>query len=387
MGQICSISGTNAQTVAVGWLILQLTDSGMVLGAVTAAQFLPLLVFAPLLGPVIDRHWKKQILVVTQVLALVVALLLWILTATEVVNAWTVAFLALLLGAVNAVDNPARQSFIKELVGADVLPNALALNNVLFGVARILGPAVAAVIIATAGLAYCFLFNALSFLVILGALLSMSVPRPKRISHATTFRSLVDGFRYVGSTPEVRDVLIVMAFVGVFTYEFWVTLPVLVKNVFHGGSSTYAAMLTVMSVGSILGGLLIARHGSAARNQRVLAIAGFGLTTALVGFAPSIETALIAVFFMGIAYSAFTAIMSSALQLQTDGQFRGRVMALWTSAFMGSTAIGGPIVGAIAEYAGARFALIVGGVVAVAVAIWVRMSRTAKEENWQSTAT
>lgn len=369
-GQICSITGNNAQTIAIGWLILQLTGSGTMLGIVTAAQYLPLLIFSPLLGSLIDRFPKRYILVVTQALAFSVATTLWIISAMGRASVWEVCALALVLGAINAVDNPTRQAFIREMVGSKFLLNAVALNNVLMGVARIAGPGIAGVIIAIWGIPQCFFFNAASFLVVLGALVLMAGGR--KPSHVVRLngRSLRIGFRYAASTPDVRRGLIVMALVGTFTYEFWVTLPILVKDVFGRDSSSYAALMMLMSVGSVAGGLLVARHHSVSRAQLALATVAFGVTTIAVGLSPTIEASFVAVLLMGGAYSAFVAFSSSALQLSTDEQFQGRVVALWASAFVGSTAIGGPIMGWISEYYGARSALVSGGLVALAAA-WI----------------
>ncbi|MGI8648715.1 MAG: MFS transporter [Mycobacteriales bacterium] len=372
-GQICSITGNNAQTIAIGWLILQLTGSGTMLGLVTAAQFLPLLVLSPLLGSLIDRFSKRYILMITQLLGFLVATTLWVITAAGRASAWEVCALALVLGAVNAIDNPTRQTLIREMVGSKLLLNAAALNNVLMGVARIAGPGIAGVVIAVWGIPHCFFLNAVSFLVILAALAMMTNSRrPSSVSRSNS-RSLRSGFRYAASTPDVRWGLILMALVGTFTYEFWVTLPILVKDVFGQGSSGYAAIMMVMSVGSVAGGLLLAARLSVRRAQLGRATMAFGVTTIAVGISPTIEISFVTVLLMGGAYSAFVAVSSSTFQLSIDEQFQGRVMALWTSAFVGSTAIGGPIMGWIAQYYGARSALVSGGLVAIAAA-WLASS-------------
>lgn len=373
VGQLCSISGANAQTVAAGWLILQLTNSGTVLGLVTAAQFLPMLLLAPALGPVVDRLAKRRILVWTQVGGASIAFVLWLLAATHHAAAWNIAVLMFLLGAVNALDNPTRQAFIREVVGDEILPNALALNNVLMSSARIAGPAIAGIIIAVAGIANCFLFNALTFTVIIAALAAMTTDG--RVEVHASIASFRSGLRYVSESPSVRHALLLMAFVGTFTYEFWVTLPVLVKTEFAETSTVYASLMTVLSIGSIAGGLLIARHSAKASSLVMPATIAFGATTCLVGLSPNLLTAFVASFLMGGAYSAFGVTLASSLQHGMDSRYRGRVMALWSSAYMGSTAIGGPIMGFIAQHFGVRTSLVLGGAIAIVAVLILKGPR------------
>ncbi|MGH3430971.1 MAG: MFS transporter, partial [Mycobacteriales bacterium] len=322
VAQICSISGNNAQTIAMGWLVLQLTHRAVTLGVVTAAQFLPLLVLAPLLGGVIDRFDKRSILMITQVCAMAIAAFLGVLSALDRIDALGIAILALLLGIVNAVDIPTRQAFIREMVGADLLSNAVSLNNVLMGVARMAGPVIAGLVITVAGIPACFFLNAASFVAVLAALCVIHVAedsnRPTMADNAT----LRHGFRYVLTTPEVRSVLLIMTLVGIFTYEFWITIPVLAREVFRQGASGYAALMTVLSIGSVIGGLVIARRDTIGRSELLIATAAFGATTLAVGLSPSIGVAFGAILLMGVAYSAFTALSSSVLQLNTDSAYQ-----------------------------------------------------------------
>lgn len=371
IGQLCSISGSNAQIVATGWLVLQLTDSSTMLGIVIAAQYVPLLIAAPLLGAVSDRFPKRTILLITQALALLVAVALWLLAGSDHVSANAIVGLMLASGIITTLDVPTRQALIRDVVEPELVPNAVALVNVLMGVARIVGSAVAAVTIATVGVRSCFLVNAGSFLVILVMLFVMQAGRTPLVSRSSDTDSFRSGLRYAFNTPEVRNGLIVMALIGTFTYEFWVTLPVLVKDVFEREGTHYATMMAVMSIGSVGGGLLIARQVKASVRSRAVTAVAFGVTTVAVGVSPTFDYALVAVLAMGASYSAFVAVSNAALQLSTDDRFRGRVMGLWTSAFMGSTAIGGPLMGWIATGYGARWALIAGGIVACLTARWI----------------
>lgn len=368
LGQLFSISGNNAQVVALGWLVLELSNSGTALGVVMAAQFLPTLLASPVMGSLVDSFDKRRILVGAQLCGLVFAILLGILAATGTATVERVALISFLIGMVNAVDFPARNALVGEMVQPEMLPNAIALNNVLMGLARVAGPALAGAVISFAGIPVCFFVNAFSFLVIVMALLVMRFDERDRGARCVTFAGVLDGFRYAYQTPPVRSGLLVMAVVGMFTYEFWITFPLLVRHTFHGSAAQYSTVMAVMSVGSITGGLLIARHNVSGAKAAIASVAGFGATTMLVGLMPSIGFVFPAVFLMGCAYSAFVALNSAVLQMHTDLAYRGRVMGLWTAAFAGSTAIGGPITGAIAQGLGVRVALLFGGFVAVGVA-------------------
>ncbi|MGH3804146.1 MAG: MFS transporter, partial [Pseudonocardiaceae bacterium] len=368
VGQLCSISGNNAQTVAMGWLVLQLSGSGTALGAITAAQFLPLLVLSPLLGAFVDRFDRRRILMVTQVCALSIAGLLAVLSLCDRATVLGIGVLALMLGIVNAVDYPARQTFIRDMVGIELLSNAVALNNVLMGSARIVGPVVAGLVIAFVGIPACFFFNAASFVAVLVALWAMRIAEGSDRPVVADRPTLRGGFRYVLDTPEVRSGLALMALVGTFTYEFWVTLPVLAREVFQQDASGYASMMTVLSIGSVIGGLVVARRASVGRRDLLIATAGFGATTLMVGLSPSLEIAFVTILLMGVAYSAFAVLSGSVLQSSLAPAFQGRIMALWTAAFAGSTTVGGPIMGWIIDAYGARTALAVGGLVALIAA-------------------
>jgi MFS family permease len=258
-GQSLSLIGTWMQSVTQSWLVFTRTHSGFQVGLVVALQTLPILLFGPFGGTIADRFGKYRVLLYTQALAGVQALVLAVLTLAGVLQLWELYFIAGLLGLINAVDNPTRQTFVAEMVGVDQLTNAVTLNSVMVNVARAIGPAVAGVLIATVGSGWCFFINAVSFGFVLLSLKALHrdelilTPRVHRVRGQVR-----EGFRYVGRTPLLRDALIMMAVVGCLTYEFQTTLPLIAGNTFHGDSKTYGFLTACMGFGAVIGGLVAA---------------------------------------------------------------------------------------------------------------------------------
>jgi MFS family permease len=370
VGQIVSVSGTWMQGVAQSWLVLQLTGSGAALGLVLGAQFLPTLVAGPLGGVVADRFPKRRLLLITNTAAGLLALVLGLLTATGLVQLWMVFVLAFLLGITNALDNPARQTFVQEMVGPQLLPNAVSLNSVVMNSSRMIGPATAGVLIATVGLAACFLINAASYLAVLVALALM---RTKDLELAPTVArakgQLREGFRYVWATPALRTPLLMMAAIGTLTYEFAVTLPLLARFTFDGTAGTYAAMSVTMASGAVAGGLVVASRGVPTSRRLTGAAFVFGLVVLAVAAAPTLPVVFLLLPLLGASSITFIASSNATLQLTAPAEMKGRVMALFAVAFLGTTPIGGPIVGWVAQATDPRIALALGGVVAVTAAI------------------
>ena len=365
-GQAISLSGTWMQGVAQAWLVLQLTGSGTALGLVTALQFLPVLLFGPLGGVIADRVEKRRLLYVTQAAAGLLALVLGLLVATDLVELWMVYVLAAGLGVVNAIDNPTRQTFVLEMVGPDHLTNAVTLNSVMVNAARVVGPAVAGILIATVGLATCFLLNAASYLGVLAALVAMRAAelRPSE-RQARQKGQLRDGLRYVRRTPELLIPLLMMAVVGTLAYEFQVILPLMAKFTFDGGAGVYSAMSSFMGAGAVVGGLITASKKQASPTILARSTIVFGVVILAVAAAPTLPMAYLLLVFVGATSITFLARANTTLQLKAAPEMRGRVMALWAVAFLGSTPIGGPIIGWIGEHLGPRIGLGVGGVATV----------------------
>lgn len=370
-GQGISMAGTWLQTIAQTWLMYKLTGSGTYIGLLTAVQFLPVLALGPLGGLVADRFPKRRILFVTQTTAMLLALSLAVLVLTGMVQVWMVFALALLLGMVQVVDNPTRQTFIMEMVGRERLTNAVTLNSIEVNMARIIGPAIAGVLIAGIGIGYCFLANSVSYIAVLACLFLMRSAELQPSAAAARMRGqLREGFRYVRRNAPVRNILIMMAVIGTLSYEFQVVLPLFASKTFHADAAIYSLLMGAMGLGAVIGGIITANRRSPTSTTIALAAAGFGVAMLLAAVAPSIAVAAILMVAVGVGSISFTSIANSTLQLSVAPEMRGRVMSLWTMAFLGSTPIGGPIIGYISEHASPRIGLLVGGTAALGAGIF-----------------
>jgi MFS family permease len=369
-GQSISLIGTWMQMAAQSWLVLTITRSATTLGLIVALQTLPVLLLGPYGGVIADRVDKLRLMTALQVAMGVQALVLGVLTVTGSVRLWEIGVLAALLGLNNAFENPARQSFMLEMVGPENLRNAVSLNSVLVNVARVIGPAVAGVLIATVGEGVCFLVNAASFVAVVASLtmldratLTPSAPSPRAPGQ------LREGLRYVRRTPELGVPLLMMALAGALAYEFQVTLPVMARQGLHAGATAYGFMTAAMGVGAVVGGLFVANKGRTGLPPLVLAATAFGVVLLLAALAPNLPVEIVALAFVGGASISFMSTGNSTLQLTAAPGMRGRVMSLWFVAFQGSTPIGGPIVGWVMAQAGARAGLGLGGITCLLVAL------------------
>jgi MFS family permease len=366
-GQLISMMGTWMQTVAQSFLVLTLTHSGTDLGLATAARFLPILLFGPAGGLFADRRDKRRILYVTQALSGLLAAVFAILTGTHLIQMWSVYALALSLGVVNVFDNPARQSFISEMVPVGELPNAVTLNSVSLNLARVFGAALGGVLVAALGLAMCFACNAVSFVAVIASLAAMNgallYPAKPVKRMPGQIRA---GLRYVRDTPELLVPLLLIALVGTLAWEFQITLPLMASDVFGGGAGAYGVMASVMGVGAVIGGLISASRGRPRARSLCLAAIGWGIAITVAALVPSLPFELAALIFVGYGSITFNSYAKTTLQLAAEPAMRGRVMALWAIAWQGSTPVGGVLVGWIAQEAGARWSLIVGGVPTIA---------------------
>jgi MFS family permease len=365
-GQAASLCGNWMQTLALSWLVLQLTGSGTALGLVVALQFLPILIFGAWGGVIADRYNKRTLLYLTQSAFAVLALLLGILVATNLVQLWMVYVIAVAIGLVNAVDNPTRQTFVVEMVQKEQLPNAVTLNATQLNAARIVGPAIAGILIATIGIAWCFILNGISFIGLIIALLLMRTSELHTVRDRTA--KLLKGFRYILSTPVLWTTLLMVAIVGTFSYEFIVSLPLLAQFTFHGDASTYAALNIAMGLGALIGGLLTATRMNVTPKMLAYNSFLFGLCIVLASVMPTFQLELVALVLVGIFSISMVSISIVILQLNSEPNMRSRVMSLWTVAFLGSTPIGGPIIGWIGEHLSPRWCLVTGGTAAISAA-------------------
>jgi MFS family permease len=373
VGQLISVSGTWMQSVAQGWLVLQLTNSSVDLGFAIALQYLPILLFGTYGGLVADRHEKRRILYFTQSSAGLLALTLGLLMTTHHVTVDTVFVLATLLGFVNLFDVPARQAFVQEMVGRDLIANAVSLNSALMNSGRVIGPSVAAGLIALVGTAACFYTNAASYVAVIFALALMR--RGELLPMQTVRRQpgqLRLGLKYVRETPQLRNVIIAVAVVGTFAFNFTVTLPLLARVTFHQKSATqYGLLMGAMGAGAVAGGLLAAHRSRPTPRLLALLAVSFGVFMTLVAFAPTILWAQIFLVPTGACSIAFVSTANSTLQLNSGQQMRGRVMSLYTIAFLGTTPFGAPLVGVLIGATNPRIGILLGAILTLFTGLWL----------------
>jgi len=371
IGQAVSVSGTWMQGVAQSWLVLTLTHSGTALGLLAAAQFLPILLLGPWAGLMVDRISKRKMLVFTNGASAILAMLLGVLIAGDWVKLWMVFVIASLSGLINAFDNPARQAFAMELVGRENLTNAISLNSAQFNLARAIGPALAGGLIVFVGLAPCFIINAFSFVAILLALFFMNKAELQPSLLATQSKGqLREGFKYIRGNPTLKNTLIMMAVIGTFAYEFSVALPLLAEFTFKGGAPAYAALTSAMGVGSVIGAFYTASRKKVSLSLLVQAAIFMGLSMLLVSVTRTINQAILAMVIVGIFSINLTSLGNVTLQMESPPAMRGRVMSLWAMVFLGSTPIGGPIIGFLGQHLGPRWGIATGGIAAILAAGW-----------------
>jgi MFS family permease len=366
VGQIVSVTGTWMQSVAAAWLVLKLTESSVALGIQLALNFGPILLLGAWAGLLADRRDKRLILIGTQTAFALQAMALWVLVFAGVAELWMVYTLSLFAGIVTAIDNPARQSFYAEMVGNKDLTNAVSLNSAVMTGTRIVGPALAGVLIATVGLAPSFLFNGISYVAVIAALVAM---RPDELHREVVpvrgKGQLREGLAYVRRTPGLLLPLTWMAVIFTFSFNFSVLFPVLATRVFEGDAGTYATMLSVFGVGSLLGALAMARQQEPNPRRLAAAAVAFGAASVLASAAPTFWSELLVLVPMGIVSMVFMITGNSTLQLSSRANMRGRVMALYGMVFLGGTPIGAPIAGWVADRFGPRMGIALGGLIAV----------------------
>ncbi len=386
---LVSLTGTWMQRIGQDWLVLQLSgDSGVALGLITALQFAPVLFLSLYGGVLADRYDKRRLLMLSQTLMGLLALCLGLLVLTGTVALWHVFLLAGGLGAVAALDVPVRQVFVSELVGPDLLTNAVGLNSTIFNGARLVGPALAGLLIGAAGgdTAPAFLVNAGTFAVTIGALLLMRPGELRRSDPVPRARGqLRAGLAYTWSRPDLRLAMVLAFVVGTFAFNFQVTIALMAREVFDLGAEAFGLLSTAFAVGSLSGALLSTRRSVRPRQRfLVLAAVTLGLLTVVCGLMPSYLTFAILLVPTGAAALVFAVANNSFVQLGADPQMRGRVMALYFTCFMGGTPLGAPLVGWISEHLGARWGLVLGGLVVVTAAgttmLWLARGRRVRLE-------
>jgi len=360
-GSLVSNIGTWVQRTAQDWLVLtQLTPhNATALGVVMALQFGPHIVLLPFTGSAADRFDRRRILVATQSAMFVLALVLGLLTLAGVVRLWHVYAFALLLGCVTAFDAPASQTFVSELVGDKDLSNAVGLNSASFNVARMVGPAIAGVLLATLGTGWAFTANAASYLAVLAALRRLRAT-PRRAGAHAARGGFVDGLRYVRGRPDLMAILWMLFLIGTFGLNFTIFISTMAVSVFHEGARRYGLLMSIMAIGTISGSLLAARRQQPRIEILLSSATVFGLGCALAALMPTYGSFGAALMVIGVSALTFANSTNSLLQLGTEPAMRGRVMAMRLAIALGGTPIGAPIVGWVADAAGPRWALGVG---------------------------
>ncbi len=362
-GALVSNVGTWMQRTAQDWLVLaELTHkSATALGIVMALQFGPHALMLPLSGFAADTLDRRNLLIATQALMGVLALGLGVLTLLGIVRLWHVYLFAFLLGCVSAFDAAARQTFVAELVGEEDLSNAVGLNSTSFNAARMIGPALAGVLIAAVGTGWVFLMNAASFVAVLGSLYGLRVSELHRMTKAPGGRGgLIDGFRYVWRRPDIKAILVMLFLIGTFGINFPIFISTMSVGVFHTGASEFGLLTSMMAIGSVAGALLSARREKPGMRVIAVAAAIFGLGFCIAAAMPSSLWFGAALVIIGWSAQTFTTTANSTIQISTDPDMRGRVIALFLAIAVGATPIGAPLVGWVADTLGPRWALGVG---------------------------
>jgi MFS family permease len=371
-GQLISLIGTWMQSVAQSWLVYRLTGSALLLGSVGFASQIPVFLFAPLGGIAADRIKRRHIVITTQVASMLLAFILAALTLLHKVQVWHVFLLAGLLGVVNAFDIPGRQSFLVEMVGKEDLMNAIALNSSMFNGARVIGPAIAGILVAKIGEGWCFFANAISYIAVIIGLLMMRVQSPVRAAMASPFEHMMEGFRFVNHTAPIRALLLLLGIVSLVGMPYVVLMPIFADQILHGGARGLGILMGATGVGALLGALTLAfREGVKGLGSWVAwCCAGFG--TSLVIFALSHSFWVSVILLLPVGYFMMLQMSSSntLIQVMVPDALRGRVMAVYSMMFMGMAPIGALLGGALAERLGAPVTVAMGGLASVAGACW-----------------
>ncbi|MGW1769086.1 MFS transporter [Streptomyces sp. NPDC002073] len=377
-GQVVSNTGTWMQRIAQDWLVLSLTGSASAVGITIALQFLPMLLFGLYGGVLADRLPKRPLLIATQSAMGLTGLALAVLTLTGQVQVWHVYLIAFLAGLVTVVDNPARQAFVHEMVGPGQLANAVSLNSANFQSARLVGPAVAGVLIAAVGSGYAFLFNGLSFVAPIAGLLMMRTAELHPVEQVARAKGqLREGLQYVSRHPELIWPIVLIGFIGTFGFNFPVWLSAFSDDVFHSGAGTYGLLNSLLAAGSLAGALLAARRGVGRLRLLVAAAVAFGVLVTLTPFAPSFWLFALLLVPIGMFGLTVNVTANSSVQMATDPEMRGRVMSLFMMVFAGGTPLGAPLIGWVTDTYGARVGMAAGGATSLlaAVAVGLVLSR------------
>ncbi len=372
-GQLLSLIGTWMQNVAQSWLVYRLTGSSLLLGTVGFAGQIPMFLLAPIGGAVADRHSRHRIVIATQTSSMVLALTLSALTLKGHVQVWQIVVLALLLGIVNSFDIPARQAFIVQMVGKQDLLNAIALNSSMFNSARVIGPAVAGILVASVGEGWCFFVNGISYIAVIAGLLMMRIePRPVREAHPSAVVELLEGIRFVRHAMPVRVLLMLLGLVSLIAMPYTVLMPIFADRILHGGAMGLGLLMGATGLGAVLGALTLAARTGVEGLGRLVAWActGFGVSLVLFAFSRWFWGSVLILIPLGDCQMLQMACSNTLIQTMVPDHLRGRVMALYSMMFMGMAPFGALGAGYMADQMGAALTVAIGGVACLAGAFF-----------------
>lgn len=366
-GQFVSLTGTWMQSVAQSWLVYRLTGSVVLLGLIGFASQIPVFLLAPLGGAIADRHNRHRILIITQSAAMIFAFVLAILTLTETVQVWHLFIIAACFGLANAFDIPTRQAFAVDMVGKEDLLNAIALNSSMFNGARIVGPAIAGILVAAIGEAWCFMLNAFSYIAVIFGLLMMTINPVIRPRIGSTVSNIVEGFTFVAKTAPVRGLLLLLGLVSLMGMPYAVLMPVFADEILDGDSSTLGFLMGASGLGALSAALILASRKSVFGLGRWVAFASGGLGASLILFSLSKTFWLSALLLLPVGFSMMTQMAASntLVQAMVPDELRGRVMSVYSMMFMGMAPLGALMAGSLASYLGAPKTVALGGLVCV----------------------
>ncbi len=371
-GQMISLIGTWMQTVAESWLVYRLTGSALLLGTVAFCSQIPVFIIAPIGGIVADRFNRRRVVVTTQACAMVLAGILSALTLTGVVQVWHVMTLAALLGVVNAFDIPARQAFLIDMVGREDLLNAIALNSSMFNGARIIGPAVAGILVASIGEGWCFFANSVSYIAVIVGLLLMRIERPARLAQSgSPLENILEGFGFVRQTRAVRAILLLLGLVSFVGMPYAVLMPVFAAQILHGGAKALGILMCATGVGALLGAASLAARVGVKGLGRLIALCagGFGISVILFSFSRIFWLSVVLLVPVGFFIMVQMASSNTMVQVMVPDRLRGRVISVYSMMFMGMAPFGALSAGALAHHIGAPWTVAAGGMLCIAAAI------------------
>lgn len=385
LGQCFSLIGTWMQSIAQTWLVFSLTGSPLLLGLLGTMQFLPITIFSLFAGVVIDKYPKRSILLITQTTSMILAFTLSLLVFTHTVRYAYVLVLAAILGLTNTIDMPTRQAFTIEMAGKKDLMNAIALNSATFNLARILGPAIGALILASFGAGWCFLFNGLSFMAVLMSLLKIEVEPyvREKITDNNIIHEIKDGLLYIAREPSLLQTILMVLIVGIFIFNYNVLIPVFTKNVLHQGEKTFGLLMSALGLGSLAGALMVSVRSKSGPKSKVLTLSGILVSVFLILISFTRTYYLTAILFIanGIFNIWFSTTANSTLQITAKEEYRGRVMSVYALVFAGATPIGNMFAGYTADKFGASASFLLCGVLTLVLIVFLVLLMKIKESS------